>query len=298
MQSLSLKETLRWKGQTIFLTTGSNDRGYFLRITEWHAKGANRVVFFPAGEHFYGWISLCDLLRQMGWLDQQDNADSKEYQVDVENRPTLVWVPPEPNGNKVVVDVWGVKVQWDSVVVALTGVFRKESTHRFVVKAMNFPTNRALVLTNSSEESKLILDTGTVWIGNGVLSFQPWTLETSKIHSSALRGNRWIKVWGLPVMAWTNKIFNKIGEYCGCLAVVNSKTKNKDFLPFARLKIKPENLNSIPRHMEVSWLNASCDILIDVETISLLMVFISALKSTLVMLLAARLGMTLVDSRI
>lgn len=258
--SSSLKESFRWNGCSFFASIGENENGLFLRVTEWQAKEDNKVVYFSAGLRLYGWISLGDLLRQMGWSDEVPRTAIELASIDYDNlnHPTgpnrrkqegTTFNRSGLNGGAIIVDVWGVVVPWAAIATAINGIFRRNLPQHFDIKPLGYPTNRALFTTNSKEETNLIIKTESVKIGNGILCFQLWQPKITKLLSSIMEGNRWIRVWGIPLSAWNGEIFRKIGEYCGKLLMVDLKTSNRASISYACLKVEVESLNQIPRHM-------------------------------------------------
>lgn len=69
------------------------------------------------------------------------------------------------------------------------------------------PADRALFVAKSETEIVEILKTGHIRVGNGVLIFQRWSLETTKIVPELVSRPRWIKLWGLLLSKWTEMNF-------------------------------------------------------------------------------------------
>lgn len=237
-------------------------------MTEWHANEANNVVFFPAGDSFYGWRSLVDLLKQMGWLGPINATPAVVNNIVPENPIQPKWVIPKTTdsfGRAIIVDIWGVVVPWEAVGVAISNTFQNGLINRFSVKPLGFPPNIGLLTTSSEEESVKIIKMGSMKIGNGVLCFQRWAPSTIKLIPSTVSGNRWIRILGLPLNAWKNEVFKKIGDYCGKFLTVDSITRSKTMISYARILVEVESINQIHRHMVISLEEVDFDLLVEVE---------------------------------
>lgn len=88
-----------------------------------------------------------------------------------------------------------------------------------------------------------------VRVGNGVLCFLSWSPKITKLAPAVLDSNRWIRVWGLPLTSWSHDSFQRIGDYCGHLTMMDLTTVSRSILSYARIKVEAESLNCNPRHM-------------------------------------------------
>lgn len=87
----------------------------------------------------------------------------------------------------------------------------------------------------------------------------------SNLLPSALDSNRWLRVWGLPILRWNHKSFNEIGDYCGRLVMVDLQTKSITNISYARIKVEADLQNYIPRHMVITIGEEEFDLLLEVE---------------------------------
>lgn len=51
-------------------------------------------------------------------------------------------------------------------------------------------------------------------IGNRILVFQHLSLSMTKVLLAVMTEQSWLKIWGLPLSAWSKVIFAKIGRRC------------------------------------------------------------------------------------
>lgn len=176
------------------------------------------------------------------------------------------WVTPGQPGFKggaIIIDVWGVDVTWAAVATAITRIFRRNKPLHFEVKPLGYPTNRALFTTESIDEADLILKARSVKIGNGILYFQPWKLDTTKLQPALMTDKGRIRIWGIPLSAWNDEIFQRIGGYCKKTLTVDAKTKRKTNISFAHIKVKTKSINQIPHHMILSIGEDTFDLVLD-----------------------------------
>uniref|UniRef100_A0A5B7BKB9 DUF4283 domain-containing protein n=1 Tax=Davidia involucrata TaxID=16924 RepID=A0A5B7BKB9_DAVIN len=65
----------------------------------------------------------------------------------------------------------------------------------------------------------------------------------------------WVRFMGLPAFLWYNNIFKALGNHCGGYVETATKTKSRDHLRWARVKVRV-SANPIPSSMKIkmgSW---------------------------------------------
>lgn len=87
----------------------------------------------------------------------------------------------------------------------------------------------------------------------------------TKLVPAVLNSNRWVQVWGSPLTVLSHDFFHRIGDYCGRLVAVDSETKSKSVISYARIKVEADSLNCIPRHMILSIGDEDFNLLLEVE---------------------------------
>lgn len=58
-------ETFRLNAVSVFLTRDSNERGWFIKITEWQKDHRNLFIVVPTDIGFAGWANMAIILQQM-----------------------------------------------------------------------------------------------------------------------------------------------------------------------------------------------------------------------------------------
>lgn len=209
------------------LYRGANDWGRFIKITEWRAKEANHFVIMPEGEGSYCWKNFLEVTHRMGLHQMQAPVKEEVYQYSVDKPSKPHWIqPPESKvwNNVVACNIWGVTASWKMVGEIISRRFRNNHKECFVMLPTGFPENRALFTTESKEEGDMKVACGHFTVGNGVIVFQRWNPQLTKILPSNVNGSRWIRFWGIPLSAWMQATFQEIGNYCGELMEVDSGT--------------------------------------------------------------------------
>lgn len=62
---MAFKETLQHGKTTIFLSTGHNDWGWFIRVTEWRPERKSPFIVIPGDWDLMGWSNMAVVLTQM-----------------------------------------------------------------------------------------------------------------------------------------------------------------------------------------------------------------------------------------
>lgn len=77
------------------------------------------------------------------------------------------------------------------------------------------------------------------WFWNGRrLSLEWWSPTTGTISDRSRSENFWVKVFGIPLHAWTLDSFKNIGDRCGGFIGIDEDTKNRTHLYWARICIR------------------------------------------------------------
>lgn len=108
------------------------------------------------------------------------------------SHPKPQWVrPPDTSTwiNAVVCDVWGVNVTWKVIDMVLSNRFRGPNAEPFRLWLLGIPSNRALIAAKDGKELSSILAFGPVRARKGVITFQPWSKQTSAIPVEATCGD-------------------------------------------------------------------------------------------------------------
>lgn len=92
----------------------------------------------------------------------------------------------------------------------------------------------------------------------GVLSFPldafdflHWMSDLFALRYDCLFKRHWIRVWGLPLNLWLQRIFQAIVDICGGLWMVDYPTLACEELRWARLEVDRGDLRSMPRFLSV-----------------------------------------------
>lgn len=59
------KESINFKGGSLFLSRQSNAWAHFVRVCEWRMKENDQFIIVPVSEKCLGWVGMKDLLLQM-----------------------------------------------------------------------------------------------------------------------------------------------------------------------------------------------------------------------------------------
>ncbi|KAH0765102.1 hypothetical protein KY285_000973 [Solanum tuberosum] len=89
------------------------------------------------------------------------------------------------------------------------------------------------------------------WFWNGRRLTLNWWLaaaESEVTHRDA--GQRWVKVFGNPLHAWTTENFRKIGNQCGRYVDIDEDTKNRNQLYWARICVHSDM--EFPRKVDLA----------------------------------------------
>lgn len=74
------------------------------------------------------------------------------------------------------------------------------------------------------------------WFWNGRrLTLDWWSPAAESEVTHRDTGQRWVKVLGIPLHAWTTENFKKIGDQCGGYVDIDKDTKNRNQLYWARI---------------------------------------------------------------
>ncbi|KAF3616310.1 hypothetical protein FXO37_35135 [Capsicum annuum] len=87
------------------------------------------------------------------------------------------------------------------------------------------------------------------WIWKSHKFYFDWWLPTS--NSVAESSNKvWIRLVGLPLQFWSQKILREIGEFCGGWIQTEEETELRNHLKWARLKVRGDE-ESVPKVVEL-----------------------------------------------
>ena len=108
----------------------------------------------------------------------------------------------------------------------------------------------------SQEEAERVLKRGVRCFENKMLMLEKWKpdLGCFKVGSHARKA--WVWVAGLPFQFWNQRMFKRIGDYCGGFAAVDLDTENFTQLQWARILVKTER-EDLPRSLHVV-MGSSC----------------------------------------
>lgn len=98
------------------------------------------------------------------------------------------------------------------------------------------------------------------WFWNGRrLSLNGWSPLVDLGMKVLPSGDLWIKAFGIPLHAWSESSFRKIGELCGGYVDIDEDTKKRSNLLWARICIKDINRN-LPCKLELKVADLSYEI--------------------------------------
>ncbi|KAH0682682.1 hypothetical protein KY289_020434 [Solanum tuberosum] len=84
------------------------------------------------------------------------------------------------------------------------------------------------------------------------LQLQWWTPTVGAIQSRAAIKQTWVRLVGLPLHLWSDKVFKAVGEYCGGWIRTEEETQLRNHLKWARILVKGEG-NSIPKEVRIEF---------------------------------------------
>lgn len=110
------------------------------------------------------------------------------------------------------------------------------------------------------EETQDFIVVGCICIGNGTMAFPRWSPAATKIPNGAVLGSRWMRMWRLPLPAWSEEYFREIGSRCGGLLEVDPRFVNRELISAVRRRWERKNLLDIPRMLELRFNRGFCTI--------------------------------------
>ncbi|WMV41821.1 hypothetical protein MTR67_035206 [Solanum verrucosum] len=84
------------------------------------------------------------------------------------------------------------------------------------------------------------------------LQLQWWTPTVGAIQSRAAIKQTWVRLVGLPLHLWSNKVFKAVGEYCGGWIRTKEETQLRNHLKWARILVKGGR-NSILKEVRIEF---------------------------------------------
>lgn len=120
------------------------------------------------------------------------------------------------------------------------------------------PANKALCSILPNVDVEAILSKGLIDYDEGDIIMHRWSSASHSFHESMLKGDRWIKVWGLPIKLWKQEYFRVIGERCGGILEADdlSSHSHPNFAPC--LKVVGCDLRIILRILTLRLLGEDC----------------------------------------
>lgn len=77
-----------------------------------------------------------------------------------------------------------------------------------------------------------------------------WNLLVATVEERSTCKSTWVKILGLPLHLWSQKIFKAIGDLCGGWLETEEETTMKNYLKWARIKVCSDG-NNISREVKV-----------------------------------------------
>lgn len=62
----------------------------------------------------------------------------------------------------------------------------------------------------------------------------------------------WIRIVGLPLHLWSQKVFKEVGEFCGGWIETEEETELKNHLKWARIKVRRDG-SAIPKAVKIEF---------------------------------------------
>ena len=104
------------------------------------------------------------------------------------------------------------------------------------VKSMGGPF--MLLEFEDENEAERTLKRGTRRFNDKVLHLERWSVEAGCSKVGSLVENVWVRVVGLPLHCWSEKVFKRVGDVCGGFVEVDRETKNYSQIQWARILVK------------------------------------------------------------
>ncbi|TMW80531.1 hypothetical protein EJD97_018727 [Solanum chilense] len=80
------------------------------------------------------------------------------------------------------------------------------------------------------------------------LNLQWWSPTSNSIHEKSEQ--TWIRVVGLPLQLWSQKVFQEMGNFCGGWIRTEEETELRNHLKWARLKVRGDG-DSVPNSVQL-----------------------------------------------
>ena len=101
-----------------------------------------------------------------------------------------------------------------------------------------------------AEEAERVLRRGNRHFQDRILHLERWGPEACCFQPRVHADQCWVRAVGLPLNFKNQEVFNKLGDSCGGLVVVDGDTTNFTQLQWARLLVKTDGKN-LPRSLHV-----------------------------------------------
>ena len=269
----------------------TNGAGNYILCSVLDLEAKKLCLVFPEGRGLKkGWFLLAEKLRVLGVTlsSEEKNPTLKGLGVGVEKKKGLklgergdfvkiakknegrrgdalwmeiggrVWNSREEQLNRCLVGKWEKGEEYHFNMDSLRRWGKHQWNFQGEISIKKLLAGSFLLEFESKEEAERVLERCVRCFENKMLMIEKWKpdLGCFRVGSLAKKDGVWVRVAGLPLQFWNQRMFKRIGDYCGGFLDVDLDTENFTQLQWARILVKTER-EDLPRSHQLV-MGSSC----------------------------------------
>ena len=292
-QKVEEKFAKSWEenGRRFWLEKKTNGARNYILCSVLDLEAKKLCLVFPEGQGVKkGWFLLAEKLRVLGVTlsSEEKNPTLKGLEVGVEKKKGLKqgergdfvkiekknegrrgdalwmeiggrgWNSREEQLNRCLVGNWEKGEEYYCNLDSLRRWGKQQWNLQGEISIKKLLAGTFLLEFESKEEATRVLKRGVRCFQNKMLMIEKWKPDLScfRVGSRERKDGVWVRVAGLPLQFWNQRMFKRIGDCCGGFLDVDLDTENFTQLQWARILVKTER-EDLPRSLQVV-MGSSC----------------------------------------